>query len=85
MKQFLLSPFSSSSSSSTTTPQPPPPPPTHPPTTKEEDDNNDTILLYVNGIRHTLKSPPPSLLLIHFLRDKLRLTGIYIFIYKENK
>lgn len=42
------------------------------------DPPSNTILLYVNGRRHQLPSPPPSLLLVSFLRDTLRLTGTKI-------
>lgn len=33
------------------------------------------ILLYINGKRHLIRSPPPSGLLVDFLRDTLHLTG----------
>ena len=65
MKHFLplaYPPFSNLAASSAPTADPP----------------SNTILLYVNGGRHQLPSPPPSLLLVSFLRDTLRLTGTKI-------
>jgi aerobic-type carbon monoxide dehydrogenase small subunit (CoxS/CutS family) len=42
---------------------------------RDANSRNDSLLLYVNGKRHLIRSPPPSGLLVDFLRDTLHLTG----------
>lgn len=45
---------------------------------RDANSRND-ILIYVNRKRHLIRSPPPSGLLVDFLRDTLHLTGTKVW------